>query len=111
MNKLANRHCVPCHGGVPPLTGEEIRKLLRELRGWEVVAEHQLEKHYTFLNFREALSFVNRVAAIAEQEGHHPDISFGWAYAHLEIWTHAIDGLSESDFILAARIDALTTAK
>ena len=107
MDKLANRHCVPCHGGVPRLGSDEISKLMAELRRWEAVDEHHLEKHYTFLNFREALSFVNRVGAVAEQEGHHPDISFGWGYADLKIWTHKIDGLTESDFILAAKIDAL----
>ena len=106
MDNLASRHCVPCHGGVPRLKGDEIEKLAGQLREWEVVEEHHLQKHYTFLNFREALTFVNRVGSIAEEEGHHPDISFGWGYAHLKIWTHAIDGLSESDFILAARIDA-----
>ena len=107
MEKLASRHCVPCHGGVPRLVGEEVEKLAGQLSGWEVGEEHHLQKHYTFPNFREALSFVTRVGAVAEQEGHHPDISFGWGYADLKIWTHAIDGLSESDFILAARIDAM----
>ena len=108
MDNLASRNCVPCHGGVPRLKGDEIEKLSGQLRGWEVVAEHHLQKRYAFLNFREALSFVNRASAVAEREGHHPDISFGWGYAELKIWTHAIDGLSESDFILAARIDALS---
>ena len=107
MDNLASRHCVPCHGGVPRLVGDEIEKLAGQLRDWEVVAEHHLQKRYTFPNFREALTFVNRVAEVAEEEGHHPDVSFGWGYAHLKIWTHAIDGLSESDFILAARIDAM----
>ncbi|HEX8852485.1 MAG TPA: 4a-hydroxytetrahydrobiopterin dehydratase [Pyrinomonadaceae bacterium] len=104
--KLCELHCVPCHGGVLPLESAEIAELLKQLRGWEVVAEHHLQKSYEFANFAEALEFVNRIGAIAEQEGHHPDISFGWAYARIQIWTHAIDGLSESDFILAARIDA-----
>lgn len=104
--KLSQRHCVPCHGGVPRLAGAEAARLLRQLHGWEVVDEHHLQKSYEFTNFRESLEFVNRVGAIAEEEGHHPDISFGWGYARLQIWTHAIDGLSESDFILAARIDA-----
>lgn len=103
---LASKHCVPCSGGVPRLTGEEIAPLLGQLDGWEVVEEHHLSKEYKFPNFADALAFVNRVGAIAEQEGHHPDIAFGWAYANIKIYTHAIDGLTESDFILAARIDA-----
>ncbi|HEV2705674.1 MAG TPA: 4a-hydroxytetrahydrobiopterin dehydratase [Pyrinomonadaceae bacterium] len=103
--KLSERHCVPCHGGVPRLVGAEVAELLKQLRGWEVIDEHHLQKSYEFTNFREALEFVNRVGSIAEEEGHHPDISFGWGYARLQIWTHAIDGLSESDFILAAKID------
>lgn len=106
MESLESRHCVPCHGGVPRLTGEEVAPLLRQLDGWEVVEGHHLLKGYAFANFAEALEFVNRVGAVAEAEGHHPDITFGWGYARLEIYTHAIGGLSESDFILAARIDA-----
>ncbi len=107
MEELASRHCVPCHGGVPRLVGAELDALARQLRDWEVVGEHHLLKNYKFTNFREALAFVNRVGEEAEHEGHHPDISFGWGYAQIKIFTHAIDGLSESDFILAAKIDAL----
>ncbi len=107
MEDLANRTCVPCHGGVPRLGGEEIEGLMRQLQGWEVVEEHHLKNDYKFTNFRDALGFVNRVGEVAEREGHHPDIRFGWGYAEIQIWTHAIDGLSESDFILAAKIDAL----
>ena len=106
MESLASRHCVPCHGGVPRLTGEEIAPLLGQLRGWEAVEEHHLAKEYKFRNFADALAFVNRVGEVAESEGHHPHIEFGWGYARVRIYTHAIDGLSESDFILAARIDA-----
>ena len=106
MESLASRHCVPCHGGVPRLGAEEVATLLRQLEGWEAVGEHHLSKEYRFANFAEALAFVNRVGAVAEAEGHHPDINFGWGYARLQVYTHAIDGLSESDFILAARIDA-----
>jgi len=106
MESLSSKHCVPCHGGVPRLSGEEIEPLLRQLEGWEVVDGHHLSKEYRFPNFAEALAFVNRVGAVAEGEGHHPDVEFGWGYARLRIYTHAIDGLSESDFILAARIDA-----
>ena len=107
MENLAGRQCVPCHGGVPRLRGAEIGPLLEQLRGWEVVEEHHLSKHFEFSNFDGALRFVNRVGEVAEREGHHPDIAFGWGYARLEIYTHAIGGLSESDFILAAKIDAL----
>ena len=106
MESLSSKKCVPCHGGVPRLTGDEIAPLLRQLEGWEVAEEHHLSKEYKFANFAEALAFVNRVGAVAESEGHHPDISFGWGYARLKIYTHAIDGLTESDFILAAKIDA-----
>jgi 4a-hydroxytetrahydrobiopterin dehydratase len=106
MESLSSKHCVPCHGGVPRLKGEGIGPLLAQLTGWEAVDEHHLLKEYRFTNFADALAFVNRVGAVAESEGHHPDVSFGWGYARLEIYTHAIDGLSESDFILAARIDA-----
>jgi 4a-hydroxytetrahydrobiopterin dehydratase len=107
MNDLASRDCVPCRGGVPPLRGLEIENLLQELNGWEVIAEHHLRKLFEFKNFREALALVNRVAELAEAQGHHPDISFGWGHVEITIWTHKIDGLTESDFILAVKIDAL----
>jgi 4a-hydroxytetrahydrobiopterin dehydratase len=103
---LSGKHCVPCHGGVPRLKGEEVEALLGQLEGWQAVEEHHLSKAYEFKNFADALAFVNRAGEVAESEGHHPDIEFGWGYARLKIYTHAIDGLSESDFILAARIDA-----
>ena len=107
MSDLASRDCVPCRGGIPPLSGDEINKLLAHLKGWEVIDEHHLRKTYTFGDFRTALDFVNRIGELAEQQGHHPDICFGWGRAVVTIWTHKIDGLSESDFILAAKIDAL----
>ena len=107
MADLASRVCVPCRGGVLPMQGDEIEKFLSQLDGWEVVRAHHLRKAYTFQNFRNALAFVNRVGELAEQQGHHPDIAFGWGHAALTIWTHTIDGLTESDFILAAKIDAL----
>ncbi|MFL6335646.1 MAG: 4a-hydroxytetrahydrobiopterin dehydratase [Pyrinomonadaceae bacterium] len=106
MESLTSKHCVPCHGGVPRLEGEEVESLLAQLEGWQSVDEHHLLKEYKFANFADALDFVNRVGRVAEGEGHHPDIEFGWGYARLKIYTHAIDGLSESDFILAARLDA-----
>ncbi|HEX8145067.1 MAG TPA: 4a-hydroxytetrahydrobiopterin dehydratase [Pyrinomonadaceae bacterium] len=110
MTKLASRQCIPCRGGVPALKGEEIGVLLAELDGWEVVAEHHLLKSYDFKDFAGALGFVNRVGRLAEEQGHHPDICFGWGRAEVSIWTHKIDGLTESDFILAAKIDALSGA-
>ena len=107
MSELSSRQCVPCRGGVPPLSGEEIRPLLSQLSQWEVVNEHHLKKEYRFKNFKEALDLVNRVGELAEEQGHHPDICFGWGKVEVTIWTHKIDGLTESDFILAAKIDAL----
>ena len=105
MSELASRQCVPCRGGVPPLTADEIRPLSSQLVGWDVVNEHHLSKEYKFGNFREALAFVNRVGELAEEQGHHPDICFGWGKVEVTIWTHKINGLTESDFILAAKID------
>lgn len=107
MSELSNKQCVPCRGGVPPLQGEEINRLLAQLNGWEVVLEHHLKKNYGFANFAEALKFVNRVGELAEEQGHHPDICFGWGKVEVTIWTHKIDGLTESDFILAAKIDKM----
>ena len=107
MSGLASRECVPCRGGVPPLQQQEISRLLPQLEGWTVVDQHHLQKKYQFKDFREALQFVNRVGDLAEQQGHHPDICFGWGNAEIRIWTHKIDGLTESDFILGAKIDEL----
>jgi 4a-hydroxytetrahydrobiopterin dehydratase len=106
MESLTSKKCVPCHGGVPRLAGEEVAPLLAQLQGWRVVDGHHLQKAYEFTNFADALEFVNRVGRVAEEEGHHPDVHFGWGYARLEIYTHAVGGLTESDFILAAKIDA-----
>lgn len=107
MEDLASRSCVPCHGGVPRLRGEALGNFARQMPEWELVEEHHLRRRWEFSNFRDALAFVNRVGAVAEDEGHHPDFSFGWGYAEITIYTHAIDGLSESDFILAAKIERL----
>jgi 4a-hydroxytetrahydrobiopterin dehydratase len=107
MDDLASRECVPCRGGVPPLRGDEIKRLAEQLNGWDVIKEHHLRKSFEFKDFRDALAFVNRVGQLAEEQGHHPDISFGWGRAEISIWTHKIDGLTESDFILAAKIDKL----
>ncbi len=106
MSELARKHCIPCRGGVPPLKGEELRSLSLKLGGgWTVVDEHHLEKTFAFEDFRQALDYTNKVGEIAEREGHHPDVYLGWGKVRLSIWTHKIDGLTESDFILAAKAD------
>lgn len=107
MAELAGKTCVPCRGDTPPLGGVELEELSRQLPDWEVVEEHHLRKEFRFGNFREALDFVNRVGELAEEQGHHPDIAFGWGRAEVTIFTHKIDGLTESDFILAAKTDEL----
>jgi 4a-hydroxytetrahydrobiopterin dehydratase len=107
MTELASKTCVPCRGDVPPLRGEELDALRRQVSEWEVVEEHYLRRIFRFKNFREAWGFVNKVGELAEQQGHHPDISFGWGYAEVTVWTHKINGLTESDFIFAAQVDAL----
>lgn len=107
-DQLAAKHCVPCRGGVPPLAGEELERLKEDLGGgWRVVDGHHLQKAFPFPDFVSALDFTNRVGELAEQEGHHPDIYLSWGRVEIEIFTHKIDGLTESDFILAARIDRL----
>jgi 4a-hydroxytetrahydrobiopterin dehydratase len=107
MTDLASKTCVPCRGDVPPLSGAKLRDLSRQVPGWEVVDEHHLEREFRFKNFREALDFVNRVGELAEEQAHHPDIDFGWGRATVKIFTHKIDGLTESDFILAAKVNGL----
>jgi 4a-hydroxytetrahydrobiopterin dehydratase len=107
MSDLASRDCVPCRGGVPPMKGAEIENYAQQLSEWEVVGEHHLKKAYKFNGFRETLDFITRVGELAEEQGHHPDICFGWGKAEVKIWTHKIDGLTESDFVLAAKIDKL----
>lgn len=107
-SKLADRQCVPCRGGVPPLDAVEIERLLAELgpNDWRAVDSHHLDKEYRFPDFAQALGFVNRVGAIAEAQGHHPDLFLAWGKVRITIWTHKIDGLTESDFVLAAKCDA-----
>ena len=108
MSSLSNKSCVPCRGGIAPLTKNEYEPLLAELgEEWEVIDTHHLEKTILLKNFAEALTFTNQVGGIAEKEGHHPDIELGWGRVKIIIWTHKIDGLSESDFILAAKISAI----
>jgi 4a-hydroxytetrahydrobiopterin dehydratase len=105
---LARKACVPCRGGVPPLAGRELVDLQAALGGgWRSVDEHHLEKEFGFEDFRSALDFTNRVGELAEEQGHHPDIYLSWGRVRTRIWTHKIDGLTESDFILAAKIDEL----
>ena len=107
MSELADKTCVPCKGDTPPLEGAELEELSQQLPGWEVVEEHHLRREFRFKNFQEALAFVNRIGEVAEEQGHHPNISFTWGRVEVEIFTHAIDGLTESDFILAAKIERL----
>ena len=102
---LADKHCVPCRGGVPPLKGDDLRRLADQLSGWQVIDEHHITKTFLFPDFKQALEFVNRAGAVAEAEGHHPDILLAWGKAEVKTYTHKIDGLTESDFILAAKID------
>ena len=104
--ELANKECVPCRGGIPPLVGDELKTLSRQLgNGWEVIDAHHLSKDFTFKNFTEALAFVNRVGDVAEEQNHHPDLYLSWGKVRVEIWTHKINGLTESDFIFAAKAD------
>lgn len=104
---LAEKSCVPCRGGVPPLAGEELQKMEAQVLGWKVVEGHHLLKSFSFPDFVTALAFVNRIGEVAEQEGHHPDLYLSWGKVEVKTWTHKIDGLTESDFILAAKIDRL----
>ncbi len=108
MSELAKLECVPCSGGVPPLKGKELEDLLEKLGGgWRVVDGHHLEKAYSFRNFRDALAFTVRVGEMSDAQGHHPDIYLAWGKVRLTVWTHKIDGLTESDFVFAAKADAL----
>jgi len=108
MSGLAEKECVPCKGEVPPLKGSQLTNVANELNGgWQVIKEHHLEKEYKFKDFRQALDFTNKVGELAESQGHHPDIYLTWGKVKLTIWTHKIDGLTESDFVLAAKADKL----
>ena len=111
MNDLLNKKCVPCEGGVLPFDISEIHKYQKKVDGWNILTDDKkiffLNKKFQFKNFLDSQNFVNKVGQISENEGHHPDISFGWGYAEIKITTHAIEGLSENDFILAAKIDQL----
>jgi 4a-hydroxytetrahydrobiopterin dehydratase len=108
VSELSKRSCVPCRGGVPPLKGAAIASLSRELdSAWRVVGEHHLERHFKLPDFAAALALANRIGAVAEREGHHPDLLVRWGELVVTLWTHKIDGLTESDFVLAAKIDEL----
>jgi 4a-hydroxytetrahydrobiopterin dehydratase len=102
---LADKKCVPCRGGTPPLKGKDLERLRAHVPQWTVTNEHHIHREFRFPDFKQALEFVNRVGEIAENEGHHPDILLGWGKVEITLWTHKIDGLTESDFIMAAKID------
>jgi Pterin-4a-carbinolamine dehydratase len=112
MTELADKKCIPCEGGIPSFDLKEIHKYLKKVDGWDVKSDdnktYYLLKEFKFENFQESQKFVNDVGNIAENEAHHPDIWFGWGYAKVKIFTHAIKGLHESDFVLAAKIDRLS---
>ena len=111
MSDLANKKCVPCEGNIPAFDKSEIHKYLKKVDGWDVNSDDgnfYLIKKFSFKNFKESQEFINKVGNIAESENHHPDISFGWGYCKIKIFTHAIKGLAESDFVLAAKIDKIT---
>ena len=111
MSDLSDKKCIPCEGNIPPFDTQEIHKYLKKIDGWNVKSDEEksffLIKEFKFENFLESQNFTNKVGVIAEREGHHPDISFGWGYCRIKIFTHAIKGLAESDFILAAKIDKI----
>ena len=105
--QLADKKCVPCRGGTPPLKGKELEALHKSIPNWTVTKEHHLTREYKFPDFAKALEFVNKVGAVAEEQGHHPDILLAWGKAEITLWTHKIDGVTESDFVMAAKIDRL----
>jgi len=104
---LADQKCVPCRGGIPALQGAELERLHAHVPNWTIINGHHIQRKFKFPDFKQALDFVNRVGEIAESEGHHPDILLAWGKAEVTLWTHKIDGLTESDFIMAAKIDRL----
>jgi len=111
MSELANKDCIPCRGGVPTLKGEALRALQAELgHEWQVVNEHHLQKEFSFPDWAQAMAFANRVSDIAEEQNHHPDLHIGWGRVIVQIWSHKVDGLTESDFIFAAKTQAASGA-
>ena len=111
MSDLADKKCIPCEGNIPPFKKEDIHKYLKKVDGWDVKKNEDdsfyLIKEFSFKNFKHSQDFVNQIGDLAERENHHPDISFGWGYCKVKIFTHAIKGLAESDFVLAAKIDKI----
>ena len=111
MSELSKKKCIPCEGNIPPFEMEEIYKYLKKVDGWDVKTDNEksyfLIKDFKFKNFADSQNFTHKVSIVAEEEGHHPDISFGWGYCKIKIFTHSIKGLAESDFILAAKIDTI----
>jgi 4a-hydroxytetrahydrobiopterin dehydratase len=107
LENLADQNCVPCRGGIPPVKGKELKRIQQLVPKWKVMKEHHITRAFTFPDFKQALDFVNRVGDVAERQGHHPDILLTWGKAEVTLWTHKIDGLSHSDFIMAAKIDQL----
>lgn len=107
MSEIASKQCVPCRGDAKPLKGEELVRLHTQVSDWAVIDEHHLERQFKFPDFRSALTFVNAVGELAEEQNHHPDICLAWGKAGIKIWTHKINGLTESDFIFAAKVDLL----
>jgi len=108
--RLAEKACVPCRGGVPPLGASAAAEFLEQLDNWEVAEGHHLTKTFKFPDFKTALGFVNRIGMMAEEQNHHPDIYFAWGKVRVDVWTHKINGLTESDFVFAAKCDVLFTA-
>jgi 4a-hydroxytetrahydrobiopterin dehydratase len=112
MTELGSKECVSCKGAVSPLKGRALNELKRQLGAdWKVVRGHHLEREFAFKNFREALAFTNQVGKLAEAQNHHPDIHLAWGKVKITLWTHKIDGLTESDFVMAAKIDAIKRPK
>jgi 4a-hydroxytetrahydrobiopterin dehydratase len=108
MSDLASKSCQPTKSGTPPLAGVQLNALAKDVPEWKVVNGHHIERAFKFPDFKSAIAFVNKVGDLAEEQNHHPDISLGWGKAEITTWTHSVDGLSENDFILAAKIDKLT---
>jgi 4a-hydroxytetrahydrobiopterin dehydratase len=109
MSDLADQKCIPCSIGTPPLEGEELDSYYQQISDeWQLVEKHHLERKFTFKNFRQALDFTNEIGELAEKEGHHPDIALSWGKVVLTLYTHKIDGLSDADFVFAAKVDKLT---
>jgi 4a-hydroxytetrahydrobiopterin dehydratase len=110
MDNLAEKHCVPCRGGTPPLSGAELLPYAQQLPDWKIIEEHHVAKSFRFPDFKAGLDFVNRVGAVAEAEGHHPDLCLAWGKVDVQIYTHKIRGLTESDFVMAAKVDQIYSA-